>query len=111
MQIGNFSEFHYKCHEEFIVQKKVKIYVFWLSTFFPTVMLAHPDTIKEVMRSNSPKPTVGPGYPFLVPWLGIDISDPFNSIVFFKCSVQVNSLLFVGYHFLWILWVLIFTCF
>ncbi|VDI00752.1 cytochrome P450, family 4, subfamily B, polypeptide 1 [Mytilus galloprovincialis] len=69
-QIGNFSEFHYKCHEEFIVQKKVKIYVFWLSTFFPTVMLAHPDTIKEVMRSNSPKPTVGPGYPFLVPWLG-----------------------------------------
>ncbi|CAC5419293.1 CYP4B1 [Mytilus coruscus] len=69
-QIGNFSDFQYKCHEEFIVQKREKIYVFWLSMFFPTVMLAHPDTIKEVMRSNSPKPTVGPGYPFLVPWLG-----------------------------------------
>ncbi|XP_063396171.1 cytochrome P450 4B1-like [Mytilus trossulus] len=68
-QIKDFSDLMFRMHEE-CIGKGDKLYVFWLFRFQPIIILAHPDTIKVVMRSNAPKTTIGPGYPFLVPWLG-----------------------------------------
>jgi hypothetical protein len=57
-------------HEEFIQKRREKLYVIWLSCFQPIVILSHPDAVKLVMRTNAPKTMLGPGYPFLIPWLG-----------------------------------------
>lgn len=70
LQIEDFSVFLFQMHEEYIQKRREKLYVFWLSCFQPIVILSHPDVIKLVMRTNAPKTMFGPGYPFLIPWLG-----------------------------------------
>jgi len=44
---------------------------FWFGPFRPTVRLAHPDTLKLILRTAEPKPTSNGGYSHVLPWLGI----------------------------------------
>ena len=81
LQIEDFSTFLLKMHKEFIQKGHNKLYVFWLFRFQPVVILSHPDTIKMVMRTNAPKTIFGPGYPFLIPWLGMSYEHLFSYTV------------------------------
>lgn len=51
------------------VDKGEKWYKFWLFNL-PVVMVTHPDTAKEILRSSEPKSHGILGYGGLMPWLG-----------------------------------------
>lgn len=51
------------------VDKGEKWYSFWLFNL-PVVMVTHPDTAKEILRSSEPKSHGILGYGGLMPWLG-----------------------------------------
>ncbi|KAK3084486.1 hypothetical protein FSP39_014278 [Pinctada imbricata] len=72
-QITTFSDFLMQMQTQF-VDKGARMYPMWLFFLRPILIVAHPDTVKSLLRIGEPKPQ-GPldGYTFLKPWLGESI--------------------------------------
>ncbi|KAJ8312895.1 hypothetical protein KUTeg_010268 [Tegillarca granosa] len=68
-ELAVWSDFLCRMQREFIDEKGVKMYVFWLFNL-PIVMVTHPDTAKDIMKSTEPKSLDLLGYGGLLPWLG-----------------------------------------
>ncbi|VDI55369.1 cytochrome P450, family 4, subfamily B, polypeptide 1 [Mytilus galloprovincialis] len=57
-------------YKEYVEDKRCKAFVYWLFVVRPLLTLTHPDTIKVVMKSTSPKSRKGAGIAFMLPWIG-----------------------------------------
>ncbi|KAJ8313006.1 hypothetical protein KUTeg_010379 [Tegillarca granosa] len=70
-QIESYTLFTNKMQSNFIDAGE-KCYIFWLFFNNPIVVVAHPDTAREILKSSEPKVITG-AYGFLIPWLGESI--------------------------------------
>ena len=52
------------------VKKFPRALTLWFGPYMPKVVVVHPETCKQILRSTEPKSVNGIGYEFLRPWLG-----------------------------------------
>ncbi|XP_067687365.1 cytochrome P450 4B1-like [Haliotis asinina] len=45
-------------------------YMFWIGFYRPMVVVAHPESVKAILKTSEPKAKGGGGYDFVLPWLG-----------------------------------------
>ncbi|XP_046555072.1 cytochrome P450 4B1-like [Haliotis rubra] len=45
-------------------------YMFWIGFFRPMVVVAHPESVRAILKTSEPKAKSGGSYDFLLPWLG-----------------------------------------
>ncbi|KAL3862149.1 hypothetical protein ACJMK2_008137 [Sinanodonta woodiana] len=75
---GNLHTFPKDCGEDVqiafilnLVRKYPKYFRLWRGPFIPTIVVYHPDTVKQILKTSDQKPMgLSANYGFLLPWLG-----------------------------------------
>ena len=56
-----------------LTEKHKKMFRIKFGPLLTSVVLVHPDAIKDLLKTAEPKQMSGAGYSFIVPWLGKNI--------------------------------------
>ena len=61
----------FQCQMDCVKRTKAKLMMAWASHLFPVIYAAHPDTVRDLLKSSEPKADYsGSGYNAVKPWLG-----------------------------------------